>query len=79
MALPENLTNAILDSIGEGLFTVDKDLKKALKKGTFREDRYYRRNVIPIEVPPLRGIKILSRAVNCHQPFDKIFPVMIHS
>jgi hypothetical protein len=27
MALPEKLTNAILDSIGEGLFTVDKNFK----------------------------------------------------
>jgi PAS domain S-box-containing protein len=33
----------------------NKDLKKALKEGTFREDLYYRLNVIPIEVPPLRA------------------------
>ena len=33
----------------------NKDLKKALKEGTFREDLYYRLNVIPIEVPPLRS------------------------
>jgi len=32
----------------------NKDLKKALKEGTFREDLYYRLNVIPMEVPPLR-------------------------
>lgn len=32
----------------------NKDMEKAIKNNTFREDLYYRLNVIPIHVPPLR-------------------------
>lgn len=35
----------------------NKDLKKAIVENAFREDLYYRLNVIPIQVPPLRERK----------------------
>jgi len=35
----------------------NQDLKEKIKEGTFREDLFYRLNVIPINVPPLRERK----------------------
>ena len=39
---------------GRIVAATNQDLEKAIEEGTFREDLFYRLNVIPIHIPPLR-------------------------
>lgn len=50
----------------------NRDLKKAIAEKYFREDLYYRLNVIPIELPPLRSRKedvplLVNHFINKHK------------
>ena len=48
------------------VFAANKNLKACVDKGEFREDLYYRINLLPIDLPPLRERK------------EDIFPLVLH-
>jgi transcriptional regulator with PAS, ATPase and Fis domain len=50
-------SNKAIDIDVRVLAATNKDLVKAIKENKFREDLYYRLNVIPLEIPPLRERK----------------------
>lgn len=59
----------------------NKNLWKMVKSGEFREDLYYRLNVIPIEIPPLRERPedILALAKKFLERYSKIYKKDIKS
>lgn len=59
----------------------NKNLWKMVKSGEFREDLYYRLNVIPIEIPPLRARPedILELAYNFLSRYSNIYEKEIPS
>ena len=57
------LEERVLERVGDNklirvdvrvLAATNKDLTKAIQAGEFREDLYYRLNVVPLQIPPLR-------------------------
>ncbi|MCK4754946.1 MAG: sigma-54-dependent Fis family transcriptional regulator, partial [Calditrichia bacterium] len=53
----------------------NQDLEEKIREGTFRQDLYYRLNVIPIHVPPLRNRKDDIELLVYHffEKFDEVY------
>jgi len=56
------------------LAATNEPLEKRLKEGTFREDLYYRLNVIPINIPALRGRREDVPVLTMHFLRNKVNP-----
>ncbi|MFP4212977.1 MAG: sigma 54-interacting transcriptional regulator [Desulfohalobiaceae bacterium] len=64
------LENKALEQVGDNrpisvdlrfITATNKDLTELISRGSFQEDLFYRVNVIPIHLPPLRGKKRIFR------------------
>jgi two-component system NtrC family response regulator len=69
------LEERVLERVGDNrpirvdvrvLAATNKDLVKAIQAGEFREDLYYRLNVVPLAIPPLRERREDVRALTQH-------------
>jgi DNA-binding NtrC family response regulator len=68
--------------------STNRDLESKIKKGEFRDDLYYRLNVLPIEMPPLRerredipllAIHLLKKhSAQLNRPEKRISPDLMH-
>lgn len=68
-------SNQVIDIDVRIIAATNKDLAHMIKENKFREDLYYRLNVIPLEIPPLRDRKEDIPAIAQHfvDKYSKLF------
>mgnify|MGYP001952855110 CR=1 FL=1 len=68
-------SNNLIDLDVRVIVATNRNLYEELQKGNFREDLYYRINVINIEIPPLRERKedIIPLAISFLEEFSKYY------
>jgi transcriptional regulator with PAS, ATPase and Fis domain len=74
-------SNKLIDLDIRVIAATNKDLKKLINEGKFREDLYYRLNVIPMELPPLkkRPDDIETITNNLIEKYNDIFSKYVHT
>lgn len=74
-------SNQVIDLDIRVIAATNKDLKQLIKENKFREDLYYRLNVVPLHIPPLRERKedIEPIAMKLIQNYNGMFDKYVHS
>lgn len=74
-------SNQLIDLDIRVIAATNKDLKQLIKENKFREDLYYRLNVIPISIPPLRerdgDIEIIITKLI--EKYNSVFDKYVHT
>lgn len=74
-------SNQVIDLDIRVIAATNKNLKQLIKENKFREDLYYRLNVVPIHIPPLRERKedIEPIAMKLIQNYNGMFDKYVHT
>lgn len=74
-------SNQIIDLDIRVIAATNKDLKQMIKENKFREDLFYRLNVVPIHIPPLRERKvdIMPIAMKLIQNYSSMYDKYVHT
>lgn len=74
-------SNQLIDLDIRVIAATNKDLMQLIKENKFREDLYYRINVVPIHIPPLReregDIEVIM--MNLIEKYNSVFDKYVHT